>query len=94
VTRGGQPIQEIELKSRLQVDINAEDIPGLIPRFYVIEACNHANYRFHGNWNRLAPEEKEEIVAHYIMMNIIENNKNDIVAQEIERKKKKNKPRG
>jgi hypothetical protein len=92
ITRNGEPIQEIELKARLNAGIDIEGIPGLIPRFHEKEACDLANYQFFNSWRELEPEEREEIVAHYIARNLVESHKDDALNQKIERDRKQ-KPR-
>lgn len=86
MTRNGLPIQEISLKSKLDTGIEIEDVPGMVPRFYEMSACNDANYRFYGDWQELSKEQREDIVAHFILRHIIDGHKDEVVSQEFERK--------
>lgn len=89
VLRNDQPIQEIQLKSKLNTGIEIKDFPGIIPRYYEIEACNEANYQYYGNWQELDTEQKATIVAHYYLRNLMESHKNEVVNDKIKKDQKK-----
>jgi len=89
VTRNEEPIQEVRLRNKLETGIEIDDIPGMIPRYYEMEACRQANYEYFGSWQMLGKEEKEDLVAHFILRTMIESHKDEVVAQEMKKKQKK-----
>lgn len=52
-------------------------LPGCIPVFLEVKACNAANYQYFGNWQELEPEEQAFLIAHYISVQLVENNVKD-----------------
>lgn len=89
MTRHGQPIQTVKLKYKLNTEIEFHDFPGIIPKFYEIDACNEANYSYYGNWQELEPEQKAFLVAHYYMKSLVAGHKEETVNDKIKKDQKK-----
>lgn len=87
--RNGQPIQEIQLKYKLETGIEFKDFPGIVPRFYEVEACNAANYEYYGNWQELDRKQKAFLVGHYYTKMLVNGHKDDVVNAKIEKDQKK-----
>lgn len=79
----------MEIKTKVEVGLGFHDLPGLIPRFVEIEACNAANYRFFHDWPELTSDQKAELVAHHFASGMIEGHKNDAITKQMKKKKGK-----
>lgn len=54
-----------------------ESIPGSIPLFYEINACQAAGYRYFHDWQELTPEQQSILIAHYFSVKLVDNNNQD-----------------
>ena len=85
VTRFGKPITEISVHKPLYTGIDFQKIPGCIPVFVEVAACNASNYRYFGDWQELTGKEKGWLIAHYMLSVMVENHTKDAEAQAIAR---------
>lgn len=69
-------------------------LPGLIPLFYEIEACEAAGYEYHTTWQELQEPQKALSVAKYYAKNFIQLHKDDMAHQEMEKARRKSKSKG
>jgi hypothetical protein len=68
-----------------------ESIPGSIPLFYEIDACNTANYQYFGSWQELTPEQQSILIAHYFSVKLVNNNTQDAENRKLKAQSKKGK---
>jgi len=71
------PLSEAHLISTVRTGIEFVHLPGCIPVFYEVSACNAANYRYFSDWQELSPDQQATIIAWYLSTIWLENNKND-----------------
>lgn len=89
MTRHGRPIQNIQLKYKLDTGIEIKEVPGIVPSFYEIKACNAANYEYYGSWQELEDWQKAKLIGHYFLDNLINGAKDDTVQDKIKLDQKK-----
>lgn len=82
--RNGLRIREIRLKT-VDTGISFNDLPGIVPLYHEIEACNAANYRFYDDWQDLSGKQRATLIAHYYVKNMIEQNVSDAQQKAAER---------
>lgn len=82
---------EVAISHKFESGIDVGSIPGIIPEFYEITACNQANYRYFHDWQELLPEQKAKIVSHYLLNVTIDSHKSDAEQTEMERRMRKGK---
>lgn len=61
----------------IKTGIEFESLPGCIPVFYEVAACNAANYRYYGDWQELTPRQQSTLIGHYLSTIWVANNQND-----------------
>lgn len=64
-------------------------LPGCIPVFLEVKACNAANYHYFGDWQELEPEQQAFLIAHYISVQLVDNNIKDAENKAIKRQMRK-----
>lgn len=89
VLRNNEPIQNLQLKYKLSTGIEVKDFPGIIPKFYEIQACHASNYQYYGNWKSLEPHEKATLIAHYYVNVLMESHKNEVITDKARKDQKK-----
>lgn len=87
--RFGEPIHQLELKHKLSTGITIEGLPGIVPEFYEISACNAANYQFFHNWQELDQEQKAKLVAHYYGDIMVNAHKDDAMNDKMKKDSRK-----
>lgn len=71
------PIAEVGLKNSLSTGIEFEHLPGCIPIFLEVQACQAANYRYFHDWQELNKDQQAFLIGHFISARWVENNKED-----------------
>ena len=66
-----------------------ESIPGSIPLFYEIDACNAANYQYFHSWQELTPEQQSILIGHYFSVKLVNNNTQDAENRKLKAQSKK-----
>ena len=87
ITRFGVPISEFAVINSIDTGIEFEAIPGILPDYLVVNACNAANYTFYGTWQEISPKQQAFHIAHYIANSFVEQHKNDAEARKIKQAK-------
>lgn len=89
IKRHGEPIYQIQIKNKFSTGIEVDGLPGVVPEFYEIRACNAANYRYYHDWQELDQEQKSVLIGHYYGTVLIDAHKDDAVSQKMKHDQKK-----
>ena len=76
-TRHGIPIGEFRLTDVVPTGIDFKSVPGMIPMYYEVVACNAANYRYFHDWQELTPYQQSILIAHYFNGKLVKSNEQD-----------------
>lgn len=90
----GKPIQKVEFKYRIDTGIEVEDLPGMVPKYYEMEACNAEGYVFYGNWQTLTSVQRAEVVAHHYLKFYMEGHREEAATLASEKAQQKAKAKG
>lgn len=82
------PIQDYYLK-RLRTGITIDHLPGCIPVYYEVEACQKANYTYWDTWQALSVEQQTWVIAKYLLDNYVQSNQADAQNKEIDKERRK-----
>jgi hypothetical protein len=77
ITRFGKPISEVPLSNLIQTSIEFEHVPGCVPTFLEVEACNTANYTYWDTWQKLSADQQAFHIAHLIAERWVNSHKSD-----------------
>ena len=77
ITRYGIPLADFKISDVTPTGMDFESIPGSVPMYHEILACNAANYRYFHDWQELTPEQQSILLAHYFSVILVGNNSQD-----------------
>lgn len=63
-------------------------IPGCVPVFMEVQACNIANYEYFSTWQDLSPNQQAFHIAQFIANNWIQSHKSDAEYRQMKLKTK------
>lgn len=77
VYRHGRLLDDYPLSSTLETGLDFTHLPGCLPVYYEVAACNAANYRYFDDWQQLKPEQQAFLIAYYLRHKQVENHTKD-----------------
>ena len=83
------PIANHPLMATINTGIELDHLPGCIPVYYEVEACNAANYKYYDDWQELKVSQRHFLIAHYYMTKTIAAHQSDAEYREMKRKQRK-----
>jgi hypothetical protein len=84
------PIHEHPIRHPIQTGIEFSPlIPGVVPLYYEIEACNRFGFEYFTTWQDQSPEVKALYVAHLYTMYEVETHRKDAENRQAERDAKR-----
>jgi hypothetical protein len=77
ISRNNKHIYDVGLSNQINTGIRFYEIPGCVPIYLEVQACNAANYQYFDTWQELTPQQRSFLIAHFLSVRTVENNIRD-----------------